>query len=120
MGRAWLGICGVWGLLVLMAGCSEQQQAGAAPKHPGEAIYLKSCFSCHAAGVAGAPKVGDAEAWGLRAEKGPQALLAATIEGVPPGMPPKGLCTSCSDEELAQAIDYMIESSRPGREGPAE
>ena len=103
--------------LLVAAGCGRQDAANAGPRHPGEQIYLNTCFSCHAAGVAGAPKVGNAEAWAPRIAKGPEALLAATIEGITPGMPPKGLCMDCTDEELAQAIDYMIESSRPEGEG---
>jgi len=94
-----------------LAGCSREAETAAA-KHPGEQIYLNTCFSCHASGMAGAPAVGDAEAWSTRVEKGRDALLQSTIEGVPPGMPAKGLCADCTDEELSQAIDYMIENSQ--------
>ena len=94
-----------------MSGCGQQAET-AGPRHPGEQIYLNTCFSCHASGVAGAPAVGDVEAWATRAEKGRPALLQATIEGLPPGMPPKGLCMDCTDEELSQAIDYMLENSK--------
>jgi cytochrome c5 len=105
-------------LLAMMTGCSRQDDAAdAGPRHPGEQIYLNTCFSCHAAGVAGAPRVGDAEAWALRAEKGRDALLASTVDGIAPGMPPKGLCQDCTDEELGQAIDYMLEASQPAAEG---
>ncbi len=69
------------------------------------------CFACHAAGVASAPRVGDAADWAPRVAKGHEAMLNATIEGVPPGMPPMGLCSTCTEEELAAAIDYMIERS---------
>jgi cytochrome c5 len=74
-------------------------------------VYNRYCFSCHAAGVAGAPRVGDAQAWAQRSEQGHEALLRATIDGMPPGMPPRGLCSGCTDEELSTAIDYMIERS---------
>lgn len=110
----WLSVLGV----VLLAGCGgDSEPAGtasqtAAAAHPGEQTYNRSCFSCHAAGVAGAPKVGDAEAWAPRVAKGREALLAATINGLPPGMPARGLCSSCSDEELKQAIDYMVSNSQ--------
>jgi len=78
----------------------------------GEAVYHRYCFSCHAAGVAGAPKTGDEKAWALRLEKGPEQLLRSTVEGMTPGMPQRGLCFDCSDEELTAAIDYMLENSR--------
>jgi len=71
-------------------------------------IYNRFCFSCHAAGIAGAPKTGVSEAWAPRLAKGRAALLQATIQGVAPGMPPMGLCMQCTEGELAAAIDYML------------
>lgn len=97
------------GLALLTAGCGEPSDGEAA--HPGEQVYIRYCFSCHAAGIAGAPRVGDGAAWAERLQKGRPALLQSTIAGVPPGMPPKGLCAQCSEEELAAALDYMIEQS---------
>ena len=74
----------------------------------GEANYARFCFSCHAAGVAGAPKLGDADAWGPRVAKGLDALVASTIEGIPPGMPARGLCMNCSDADLRNTVAWMI------------
>lgn len=114
---------GTTALMVLAlgaGGCSRQETAAAQPPHPGEAIYLRSCFSCHASGTAGAPKVGDAEAWAVRIEKGRDALLATTIEGILPAMPARGLCSDCTDEQLAQAIDYMIVASQPAPDDAAK
>jgi len=97
-----------------LAGCGGSESGGGAGQavesapHPGEQTYNRYCFSCHAAGVAGAPKVGDAESWAPRIAKGPAALLLSTIAGIAPGMPARGLCTSCSDDQLAEAIDFMI------------
>jgi cytochrome c5 len=85
--------------------------AGPAP-HPGEAIYQNYCFSCHTPGLSGSPKTGDKEAWAPRIAKGPDLLLASTIEGIPPAMPPRGMCFDCSDEDLAAAISYMVEKSQ--------
>lgn len=90
----------------LVAGCGEAGQVG--ESHPGEGTYNRSCFSCHAGGVAGAPIPGDEAAWAPRVAKGREALLTSVKEGMPPGMPPMGLCMSCSDEDLAQAIDFML------------
>ena len=74
----------------------------------GQKIYQASCQSCHAAGVAGAPKLGDKEAWAPRIAKGKDALLMSVTNGLNV-MPPKGTCMSCSDEELSAAVDYMVE-----------
>lgn len=97
-------------MVAAVAGCDGG--TGSDPSHPGEQTYTRFCFSCHAAGVAGAPRVGDAEAWAPRIAKGREALIEASIEGIPPGMPPMGLCTECTEEDLGAAVDYMIERSR--------
>lgn len=78
----------------------------------GEEIYNNFCSSCHNPGLSGAPKLGDVEAWAPRIAKGKALLLEATIAGIAPAMPPRGMCFSCSDEDLAAAIDYMVESSQ--------
>ncbi len=73
----------------------------------GEEIYNKACFVCHAAGVAGAPKLGDAAAWEPRMAQGTDALLNTAINGKG-AMPPRGTCATCSDDDLRAAIDYML------------
>lgn len=110
-----LGLMGLVGLTLGLVGCGGDPAGSGtadAPAHPGEQTYIRFCFSCHAAGIAGAPRVGDANAWAARLERGRDALVTATIEGIPPGMPPRGLCASCTDEELADAVDFMISRSR--------
>ena len=71
------------------------------------AAYQSSCFACHASGAAGAPLLGDAEAWESRLEKGMDALMTNVINGMN-AMPAKGLCMDCSDNELQAIVDYMI------------
>ena len=77
-----------------------------------EATYMMSCFACHSTGAAGAPKVGDgnADAWAPRMEKGMEAVVANAINGLNT-MPPKGLCFTCTDEDLAALVTYMVSSS---------
>lgn len=74
----------------------------------GQKIYQASCQACHAAGVAGAPKLGDKEAWAPRIAKGNDALFSSVMNGLN-AMPPKGACMGCSDEELRAAIVYLVE-----------
>jgi cytochrome c5 len=104
----WLGVVGLSVLLAACGGEPGATSADGAAAHPGEQTYTRFCFSCHAAGIAGAPRVGDANAWAVRIAAGREALVTATIEGVPPGMPPRGLCARCTDEELEAAVDFMI------------
>lgn len=89
-----------------------QAPASSAPAAPAQAaspkrVYQISCFGCHGTGAAGAPKMGDADAWAPRIAKGMDALLSNAISGVG-AMPPRGLCMSCSDDELKAVIEYMI------------
>lgn len=75
-----------------------------------ESNYKKSCATCHNAGVAGAPKFGDAAAWESRLVKGMDVLYASSINGMPPAMPQKGMCFSCSDDDLRALVDYMVDA----------
>ena len=77
----------------------------------GQKIYQASCQACHATGAAGAPKVGDKEAWAPRIATGIDALTASAIKGKN-AMPPKGACMSCTDADLKAAIEYMISQSQ--------
>jgi cytochrome c5 len=100
------------GLVVLVSGCGQSADSSAkAAAHPGEETYNRFCFSCHQAGVAGAPRFGDAQAWAPRIAQGRDVLLAHTKAGVPPGMPAMGLCTSCTEQNLVDAIDYMVSAA---------
>jgi cytochrome c5 len=73
----------------------------------GKKRYEASCAICHTAGVAGAPKIHHVEDWAKRKEQGLEGLLASAIKGKG-GMPPRGTCMSCSDEELRRTIEYML------------
>jgi cytochrome c5 len=68
--------------------------------------YNKSCAVCHAGGVAGAPKTGDAAAWEPRMAKGMEVLMASVKNGLN-AMPPMGMCFDCNDEEYMELINYM-------------
>ena len=84
----------------LFAGVSTAQAAGIQDK------YNKSCAACHASGAAGAPKKGDKTAWAPRLKKGEPALLNSVKNGYK-AMPPKGLCTDCTDADFKALIKFM-------------
>jgi cytochrome c5 len=83
-----------------------------APKvlQTGEAIYTSTCAACHGAGVAGAPKFGDAGAWGARIAQGYDTVVKHAIEGLR-AMPAKGGNPDLDDVEVARAVVYMANSS---------
>ena len=72
-----------------------------------ESTYQMSCFACHGTGAAGAPILGDADAWASRMEKGMDAIMLNVVNGVN-AMPPKGLCFTCTDDDLATIVAYMF------------
>ena len=76
----------------------------------GEALYKQACFVCHAAGVAGAPKLGDKAAWAPRLQQGVPALVQSAMKGKG-AMPPKG-GTNASEQELAAAVQYMVNAAK--------
>jgi cytochrome c5 len=51
------------------------------PLASGEAVYTAQCVACHAAGLAGAPKFGDAAAWAPRIATGYEAMLNSALKG---------------------------------------
>jgi cytochrome c5 len=85
--------------------------AAVAAARSGEEVYQAACFMCHGTGAAGAPKVGDAAAWGPRAATGIDALMNSALNGKN-AMPARGTCANCSDDELKAAIEFMVESSK--------
>jgi cytochrome c5 len=74
--------------------------------------YSKTCAICHAAGLADAPRFGFSEDWAARIAKGKEVLYQSSINGLPPAMPAKGMCFSCSDDDLKALVDYMVENSQ--------
>ena len=90
----------------------------AAGARSGEAIVKATCSACHAAGVAGAPKVGDAQAWAPRLKDGLKGMLAIALKGKG-AMPPRGGDTSLTDDEVARAIVFMANQSGGKLKEPA-
>jgi len=93
-------------LIAALLASSSAVMATVAQAAPNMEKYNKSCSVCHAAGVAGAPKIGDTEAWEPRLAKGMDALLASIKNGLN-AMPPQGMCFDCTDEEYIELIKYM-------------
>ena len=75
----------------------------------GEEVFKAQCAACHTAGVAGAPKVGDAGTWAPRIATGYQALLTSALKG-------KGAMGAqgggdFEDLEIGRAVVYMANAS---------
>ncbi len=76
----------------------------------GAAAYAKICSSCHATGVAGAPKIGDHAAWGPRIAQGKDVLYSHAIAGFhgSKGVMPARGGTTWPDEIIRSAVDHMV------------
>lgn len=98
------------GLLVFGLATTGSVAQAAGPRS-GEDVYESKCAACHISGAAGAQKLGDKAAWAPVIAKGIDVLYTSTISGLN-GMPAKGLCFDCTDDELKAAVDYMVHQSQ--------
>ena len=76
----------------------------------GEEIFKTTCVACHGAGVAGAPKFGDAAAWAPRIKAGYDKVLDHALHGFN-AMPARGGNPDLDDVEVARAMVYMVNQS---------
>jgi len=89
-------------------------EAAAAPL-TGPQVYNAACIACHGGGIAGAPKTGDAAAWGPRIAQGMDTLNKHALEGFSGGagfMPAKGGRADLSDAEITDAVAYLVEQAK--------
>jgi cytochrome c5 len=75
------------------------------PLKSSEEVYKAQCTTCHANGLAGAPKFGDTGAWAARIKTGYDALLTSALKG-------KGSMGAqgggdYNDTEIGRAVVYM-------------
>ena len=75
------------------------------PLKAGEEVYKAQCVACHGSGAAGAPKFGDAGAWGPRIKQGFDTLVNSALKG-------KGAMGAqgggdFNDIEIARAVAFM-------------
>lgn len=92
-----LSFCG------LMAACSND----AVNLNDPAAVYGNYCFACHDTGAAGAPLLSNQAFW-QQSVNDKARLYESTLKGVR-AMPAKGTCLSCSDEQLKQVVDWMVQ-----------
>jgi len=85
--------------------------AGAAAQ-TGKDIYTKTCSICHATGIAGAPRYGNAGDWTPRLAGGMTRVYTSALKGTAKGMPAKGGNPSLPDAEVKAAVDYMVAAVR--------
>ncbi len=90
-----------------------------AQNEKGKAVYEKVCVACHSAGIAGAPKLGNAQDWAPRIKAGIDSLYQSALKGKAPAMPAKGGATDTADDDIKAAVDYMVAAAKNGGSTPA-
>lgn len=92
------------------------EPAPVATQMTGPQVYNAACIICHGNGVGGAPIVGDIAAWAPRIAKGLDVLNDHAINGfVGDAMSPmlaKGGRVDLSDQEVMDAVEYMVGESQ--------
>ncbi len=121
-------------LLLLLSACSQEPElketstnatAGFDPmamklEDPtlieGRSTWMNTCQTCHLRGLTGAPIIGDKQAWKPRIEKGIEVLFDHALNGfIGPSyseMPPKGGFKELNDEQVKQAVLFMVEAGK--------
>lgn len=75
------------------------------PLRGGEDVYKGQCAACHATGVSGAPKFGDAAAWAPRLGQGFEVLVQSALKGKNAMAPQGG--GEFNDLEISRAVAFM-------------
>ena len=75
----------------------------------GEEIYNGKCAGCHTSGIMGAPKYASLADWTSRIDLGLDKLTDSAIAGKG-GMPARGTCMDCSDNDIKVTVQYILDS----------
>lgn len=82
----------------------------------GPQVYNAACNACHGTGVGGAPVVGDTDEWVARIAQGTDVLNDHAVNGFSgeamTPMLPKGGRPDLSDQEIYDAVEYMVNESQ--------
>lgn len=77
------------------------------------ASYDQYCAMCHNTGMAGAPMRTATDHWVARlADVSFNTIVTNAITGIN-AMPARGLCMTCSDDEIADLVTYLMGDAAP-------
>lgn len=92
---------------VVEAAPAVEASAGGA----GEQVVTQVCAVCHSTGMMSSPKLGSADDWAPRIEKGIETLYESAINGLNM-MPARGGRPDLSDDDVKAAVDHMIATAK--------
>jgi cytochrome c5 len=100
--------------LVMMnffTGCGNRPDLSQFDLKQGKEVYHELCLACHMAGMSSmAPKVGSRQDWAPRIAQGMETLFEHSLQGFKT-MPAKGGDPKLSDEEVKNAVAYIVSES---------
>lgn len=104
---------GLCTLLPLQAHAGEEQYIElSAELSEGRKIWMDNCEGCHGYGIAGAPIPMRTRDWAPRVDKARDELYQHALQGFfgpdDTYMPARGGNESLTDEEVIQAVNYMV------------
>ncbi len=100
-------------LLIGTLGLVSLAAAGSTFAATADETYKSACATCHDAGVANAPKLGDKAAWAPRIKTGKDALYKSALQGKPgTAMVAKGGFANLSDAEVTAVVDLMMAKAK--------
>lgn len=103
-------IAAIHSYLVTVKSETPPQPKSGSGQDAGKKIYEQYCVGCHATGAGGAPKFGDGTAWAPLVKQGMDTLYQNAIHGID-GMPPKGTCATCSEQDIKNTVQYIVSQS---------
>ena len=99
--------------LVGLLGMASLAAAGSIFAATAEETYKSACGTCHDAGVANAPKLGDKAAWAPRIKLGKDAMYKSSLQGKPgTAMVAKGGFSNLSDADVKAVVDLMMAKAK--------
>ncbi len=98
-------------LIVMTALAVLSGTAQIAAAADGKAVYDKSCASCHAKGLMGAPKTGDKDKWAPLIKTGQAALDESVMKGKGK-MKPKAGNDALTADDIKAANEYLVKQSQ--------
>jgi len=97
-------------VLVAVSLTPTQGMAAQGEALSGKQVVEAVCANCHATGVDGAPRIGDASAWKARTSQGLTSLSRHALQGIRK-MPSHGGNPGLADIDIKRAITYMVNQS---------
>jgi len=106
-----VAVAGVDNSKLVIKGLAQTTEIKLEVPKDGPALYEAVCKTCHAAGLAGAPKAGDSTVWGPRIAQGKAVLYEHAIKGYTGkagAMPAKGGRADLPDDLIKSGVDYLV------------